>query len=240
MDMRKTALFLALLLVWTAWPACATEYHVSVTGNNADEGSASEPFRTINHAAQVARPGDVILVHAGTYREWINPLYGGESDAKRIVYKAAPGEKVEIKGSEVITGWKKDRDGVWKVTIPASLFKDYNPYRDSVYGDWFSDHGRIHHTGEVFLNGKSLYEKEKLEKVYNPVPVTESRDQDGSLYTWYCESDDEHTTIWANFRGYDPNRELLEISIRKTCFYPDRPGINYIACNGCHISQGNT
>ena len=82
--------------------------------------------------------------------------------AKRIVYQAASGEEVFIKGSEVITGWKKRRkEGVWKVTIPNTFFGSYNPYQDSIYGDWFGNKGRIHHTGEVFLNGKSLYEKEK-------------------------------------------------------------------------------
>ena len=91
--------------------------------------------------------------------------YGeGISDLKRIVYRAAPGEKVEIKGSEIVSNWKKEKDGVWKVTIPNSLFGDYNPYKDSIYGDWFNNRGRIHHTGEVFLNGKSLYEKETLDK----------------------------------------------------------------------------
>ena len=72
---------------------------------------AATPFKTINYAAQLAQPGDVITVHAGTYREWINPARGGESDAKRIVYQAAPGEEVFIKGSEVITGWKKEKGG---------------------------------------------------------------------------------------------------------------------------------
>ena len=65
------------------------------------------------------------------------------------------------------------------------------PYQDSIYGDWFSNYGRIHHTGEVFLNGKSLYEKEKLEKVITPVPYERTLDTEGSTYTWYCESDAE-------------------------------------------------
>ena len=60
------------------------------------------------------KPGDVITVHEGIYRERINPPRGGESDAKRIVYQAAPGEKVEIKGSEVVKNWVKVQDDVWK------------------------------------------------------------------------------------------------------------------------------
>ena len=51
------------------------------------------------------------------YRERVNPPRGGISDDKRIVYQAAPGEKVVIKGSEIIKSWEKVADGVWKVTL---------------------------------------------------------------------------------------------------------------------------
>ena len=235
--LKFTLLVLAFLATSTAF---AREYQVSVKGSDKNDGSESKPLLTINHAAQLAMPGDIITVHAGTYREWINPKHGGTSDSQRIVYRAAPGEKVEIKGSEVITGWKHEKEGVWKVVIPNSFFKDYNPYQDSINGDWFWNNGRIHHTGEVFLNGKSLFEKEKIEKVFNPIPDTKIKDTEGSTYTWYCESDANTTTIWANFQKYDPNKELIEISTRRTCFYPDQPGINFITISGFEISQAAT
>jgi hypothetical protein len=218
----------------------AREYHVSTKGNDFNNGSLASPFKTIFAAVQLARPGDTVTVHAGTYREWVNPVRGGESDTKRIVYRTAPGEKAEIKGSEIITGWKKEQGTVWKVVIPNSFFGDYNPYQDSVFGDWFGRMGRIHHTGEVFMNGKSFYEKENIEKVLNPVPNTKIKDPEGSTYTWYCESDQNTTTIWANFQKFNPNKELVEISARRTCFYPDRPGVNYITISGFSISQAAT
>lgn len=228
------------LLLTIVIASSAKEYHVSVNGNDINDGSASKPFRTINYAAQLAQSGDIITVHSGTYRERIDPARGGESDTKRIIYRAAPGEKVEIKGSEVITGWKKEKNGTWKVTVPNSFFGDYNPYKDSINGDWFDRRGRIHHTGEVFLNGKSLYEKEILEKVINPVADSKIQDHEGSVYTWYCESDNANTTIYANFQKFNPNKELVEISARPTVFYPSKPGINYITISGFHISQAAT
>jgi hypothetical protein len=238
MDLRCFVKSFLLLLITLS--AEAREYHVSTKGNDSANGSDLKPLRTINYAARLARPGDVITVHSGVYREWINPNYGGESDAKRIVYRAATGEKVEIKGSEIIKGWKNEKDGVWKVIIPNSFFGDYNPYRDSVFGDWFYNQGRIHHTGEVFLNEKSLYETEKIEKVFDPIAISTIKDSEGSTFTWYCENDDKNTTIWANFHQFDPNKELVEISTRRTCFYPDKPGINYITISGFNISQAAT
>ena len=228
------------LLLTIVIASFAKEYHVSVNGNDINDGSASKPFRTINFAAQLAQSGDVITVHSGAYRERIDPARGGESDTKRIIYRAARGEKVEIKGSEVISGWKKEKSGVWKVVIPNTFFGNYNPYKDSINGDWFNNHGRIHHTGEVFLNGKSLYEKEIIEKVINPVADTKIQDNEGSVYTWYCESDNANTTIYANFQKFNPNKELVEISARPTVFYPSKPGINYITIGGFHISQAAT
>jgi alpha-N-arabinofuranosidase len=49
------------------------EYHVSTEGLDTNDGSLTSPFKTISSAAQIAQPGDVITVHAGTYREGITP-----------------------------------------------------------------------------------------------------------------------------------------------------------------------
>ena len=73
-------------------------YHVSIRGNDAYDGSKSRPFKTISAAARLAQPGEVITVHEGVYRERINPPRGGESDTKRIVYQAAPGEGSKSRG----------------------------------------------------------------------------------------------------------------------------------------------
>ena len=99
--MRKALLFFALIIA-LGLGTYAAEFHVAVNGNDSNPGTPAAPLRTIQRAADLAQPGDVITVHEGVYRERINPPRGGESDAKRIVYQAAPGEKVEIKGSEVV------------------------------------------------------------------------------------------------------------------------------------------
>ncbi|HET7119051.1 MAG TPA: DUF1565 domain-containing protein, partial [Hanamia sp.] len=104
------------------------KYHVSLNGDDHNSGSLSKPFKTISAAANVAMPGDEIIVHAGIYREQITPPRGGNSNSERIVYEAAPGEKVVIKGSEIVKGWKKLENDTWEVKIPNTFFKDFNPY----------------------------------------------------------------------------------------------------------------
>jgi hypothetical protein len=236
----RTVFIYCIMTIFLAGAIEAREYHVSVDGNDAGSGSEAAPFKTIGRAAEVAYPGDVITVHAGTYRELVNPPRGGESDERRIVYRAAAGERVEIKGSERIVNWQKDEGEVWKIVLPNSFFGDYNPYKDLIHGDWFDRRGRDHHTGEVFLNGKSLYEADSLHKVRNPIANTKIIDPEGSTYVWYCRSDEQTTTIWANFHKYNPNKEEVEISLRRTCFYPSKPGINYLTIQGFHISQAAT
>ena len=113
--MKRLELLLTSLII--SITISAKEYHVAKSGNDKNPGSAEAPLLTIQAAANIAQPGDVITVHEGVYREWVKPPRGGESDTKRIVYQSAPGEKVEIKGSEIIKGWEKITGGVWKVKI---------------------------------------------------------------------------------------------------------------------------
>ncbi|MEI8291691.1 MAG: DUF1565 domain-containing protein, partial [Verrucomicrobiota bacterium] len=167
MNTNSTRIFVcALVLAATA--IHAAEFHVAINGNDNNGGTKEMPLRTIQYAADLAQPGDVITVHEGVYRERINPPRGGTSDKKRIVYQAAPDKKVEIKGSEVIKSWTKVQDDVWKVTLENTFFGGFNPYSDLIHGDWFNAKGRKLHTGAVYLNGEWLTEAAKLEELLMP------------------------------------------------------------------------
>jgi len=91
----------ALFLVTdTAWPR---NWHVASTGDDAGPGDAAHPFRTISRAAIAVGPGDLCLVHAGVYRETVVVRRSGAAD-KPIRFEAAPGEIVEINGTERLRG----------------------------------------------------------------------------------------------------------------------------------------
>lgn len=237
--MKKSMVSMCLLLL--VINLFAREYHVSIGGNDAANGSVEKPLRTINRAAQLALPGDTVTVHQGTYREWIDPLNGGESNARRILYRAAENEKVEVKGSELVTGWKREKKNkqVWKIVLPNRFFGNYNPFNDRLYGDWlWSD--KIHHTADVYLNDVSLYETFSLDKVYAPDTLRTLRNPEGCTLVWFAEVDAENTTIYANFGSVDPNKEVTEVSVRPTCFYPTREGLDYITIRGFYFSQAAT
>ncbi|MEI6655443.1 MAG: right-handed parallel beta-helix repeat-containing protein, partial [Verrucomicrobiota bacterium] len=181
--------------------------------------------------AELAQAGDVITVHAGTYRERVAPPRGGDSDAKRIVYQAAAGEKVEVKGSEIIKGWVKVQDDAWKVTLPNTFFGTFNPYADLIHGDWFEDKDRPHHTGTVYLNGEWLLEAAKRDEVLKPA---------GGQPLWFAKVDKTSTMIWAQFKGVNPNEQQVEINVRRTVFYPQKPGVNYLTVRGFTMRHAAT
>jgi alpha-L-arabinofuranosidase len=356
--LKRTKIILIGMVVLAA-SLHAVELHVAIDGNDSNPGTISAPLRTIQRGASLAQPGDIITVHAGVYRERINPPRGGNSDTRRIVYRAAPGEKVEIKGSEPVKGWVKIEGDVWQVTIPNAFFGEFNPYNDLIAGDWFKPKGRKHHTGAVYLNGEWLAEAASMENLFskerdsvsalikdgcllnvawfrvgregNEVPAIRYAAQatvknapcveggecigwieagdwvryddinfgdgttdvkirvasataggvielrldspEGELLgkslvpntggwqswssadvkikptagikrlcmlfknppsvdcqdkLWWGQVDKDNTTIMAQFKGVDPNKELVEINVRRTIFYPDKPGRNYI------------
>jgi len=225
--MNKSIVPLFLLLILSV--SCATtstEFHVAKHGNDANSGFYDAPFLTIQQASDVAMSGDVITVHAGIYREEIDPPKGGNSDDERITYQAAEGEVVEIRGSEVVTGWVEEQPGIWKLELPNAFFGSFNPFADEVTGDWFNPKGRKHHTGCVYIDGEWLFEAASAQDL----TVLHRK-------AWYAEVGDSMTIVQASFDQMDPNEHLTEVNVRQTVFYPRKPFINYITVRGFKMKQ---
>ena len=215
-------------------------YYVDINAARSGMGTEQYPFRRIQEAANVALPGDEILVAPGIYREHVNPIHAGTAE-NRITYKSIEPLGAVITGAEKLQDWKALGDGVWTARVPNSLFGDYNPYTTLVRGDWFIA-TFIAHTGDVFLNGKSMYEVTSLEEVKAPKVKLSSWDRDFSVYTWYAEQNaaTDETVFYANFHEFDPNKETVEITARENCFYPKEEGVGYITLSGFKVCMAAT
>lgn len=214
------------------------EYHVSIQGNDQAKGTAARPFRTISRAAALAMAGDTVIVHAGVYREWVNPENGGTKE-HRIVYRSAGDGEVVITGAEPVTNWISEGDNVWSTEVPNSIFTLRNPFEIELKGDWLFDGELTVHLGNVYLDYKSLYETDSLDKVRSPEVWSEAKYPQDSLLKWYSQVNPATTKIWANFGGKDPRKENVEINVRPYCFWPEKPGLNYITVSGFTLRQAS-
>lgn len=212
--------------------------YVSAKAWRDGDGSQARPFKHINDAAKIARPGDEVLVAPGIYREYVNPVNAGTEEAP-IIYRSTEPLGAVITGAEEIKSWLPYEGSVWMARIPNSLFGSYNPYTTYVYGDWYFA-GRSKHTGCVYLNGKALYEADSLEACLKGEVYECSWEPEASIYKWYAQQEGDETVLYANFQGADPNRENVEINVRRECFMPSKTGVNYITVSGFTVTQAAT
>ncbi|MFA6719422.1 MAG: hypothetical protein WCS15_10110 [Prevotella sp.] len=150
-------------------------------GITCGNGTFEEPFLTINEAAGRAVAGDEIIVAPVIYRESVNPANGGTSDYKRISYIAEKKGTAVISGAETAKNWKQYENDVWVFRVNNKIFGAKNPYTTKVNGDWYLS-AKCFHTGEIYLNGKAMYEAQSLKEVLSPTISIKSWDQDFSLY----------------------------------------------------------
>lgn len=216
------------------------KYYVDSKSLNGGDGSKEHPFGKIQEAANLAIPGDEIIVAPGIYRENVNPINSGTID-NRITYRSENKKAAIISGAEEVKNWELHEGKVWKAKIPNALFGESNPFTTLVYGDWYVA-TIIAHTGDVFLNHKSMYEVTEMDQVFNPPKNVRSWDSEFTRYTWFTAQDAEknETILYANFQEKNPNEENVEISVRKNCFYPKEEGVGYITLSGFTVRQAAT
>lgn len=77
--------------------AAINTYYVATSGNDSNPGTASQPWKTIQHAASSVNPGDTVVVQAGTYNERVTLSRSGSSSAY-INFKADPARSVNMNG----------------------------------------------------------------------------------------------------------------------------------------------
>jgi len=214
--------------------------YVDASACREGEGTKEMPFKSINSAAAIAVPGDEVLVAPGIYHENVCPVHAGTEDA-RIIYRSTEKLGAVITGAETIKTWRPYEGNVWVCRIDNGVFGSYNPYTTFVCGDWYF--GPMNkHTGAVYMNDLQFYEADSLEGCLRPQIYKPSWEPQNSIYKWYTEQDTEknETVIYANFQGKDPNKETVDINVRRECFMPQENGVNYITVSGFTICKAAT
>ena len=114
--MYLAALFALIVL---SVPLNANTYYVSPTGSDtgSNSGGINDPFMTINHAAQIAQPGDTVTIRAGIYREEVVPK------ANNVTYTSYANESVTVNGTTKVTTWTSPISGnyIYTTIMPTSV-----------------------------------------------------------------------------------------------------------------------
>jgi hypothetical protein len=106
---RKCILFplaIMLIILLGGSHACTQTgrtFYVSLKGNDANPGTATKPWRTLQHAVDAVNPGDTVKVRAGVYKEAVSFTRSGTPDAP-ITFAPTPGEQVTVQGLKMQPG----------------------------------------------------------------------------------------------------------------------------------------
>lgn len=201
-------------------------YYVKKDTGSLQLGTKEHPFWTISEAAELAMPGDTILIGDGIYREWVSPSRGGNNEDSRIIYRNMEGQFPVISGAEILSGWEQVGEHLYRTAVPRSDFGEQCPFDTLLYGDWYDSFGQVHHTGEVYADGQALYEAASLAGIAN-----QERD------CWFAVCDEEQVVFWVYMRHTDPAEHIMEISVRPFGFFPKEEQINYITVSGLRIEN---
>jgi hypothetical protein len=79
-------------------------FFVSTSGNDANAGTSSAPWRTIQHAANTVHAGDTVQVLGGVYNESVTIPGSGNATAGYITFESAPGQTAILDGTGIKVG----------------------------------------------------------------------------------------------------------------------------------------
>jgi hypothetical protein len=111
------------------------EYFVAASGgSDGNDGSSGAPFQTVQHAASVAKAGDVVTIRAGSYTELVKVQNSGAQGAPIVFQADQCGQAVftgntsfypQIEGSPTVNnGCTSNAPGQHDITLSGLSFKD--------------------------------------------------------------------------------------------------------------------
>jgi hypothetical protein len=92
MSMKFSALFVLLTCVCAAFGQRNSSFYVATGGKDTNPGTQTAPWRTVQHAADMARAGCTVYVRGGIYEELVTIRESGNASDGFITFRSYPGE----------------------------------------------------------------------------------------------------------------------------------------------------
>ena len=90
--MKFLSLVVLLVCVSGAFGQPNSSFYVSTTGDDANPGTQTAPWRTLQHAADIVRAGSTVNVRGGIYEELVSIKASGNATDGYITFQSYPGE----------------------------------------------------------------------------------------------------------------------------------------------------
>ena len=205
------------LVLASSVSASAATYDVAQRSPQASDdgdGSRERPWKTISRAAEKARPGDIVVLHDGIYREHVTAKTSGTAQAP-IQFEAAPGALVVLTGADHLTGWQKAEGGLPIYRVPwTHRFIGWSKHMTHPDDDY---HRLIGRCEQVVIDGYLL------RQVLEP----------GQLAPGTFFVDISNQVLQVRDPGSrDLNQVLVEASVRQEVFRVDG---DYVQLRGLHF-----
>jgi hypothetical protein len=82
-------------------PASGTTHYVATSGNDSNSGTLSQPWKTLQHAADSVSAGDTVYVRGGVYNKLVSIKVSGSASAGFITFSSYPGEVATVDGTSL-------------------------------------------------------------------------------------------------------------------------------------------
>lgn len=205
----------------TEYPIPSAAIYMSPLGSDANDGkSVGAPVKSINTAVTKSANGGTIVMRGGEYRDWYNTAGNFAFINKGLTIQAYPKESPWFNGSDIVSGWTSENNGVWSRSWETPSFCNgkyydyatppYTPQRNAagtidpniaetacMYRDAANDpsYPMAGNPQQVFVNDIRKQEVASLAQVNN----------DTFYYDWYARK---------MYIGSNPTGAKVELSAR--------------------------
>ncbi len=209
------AFLFAAFFVLLRTSAYAQDFYVDAAqGSDSAQGSALQPFKTIQKAADTVKGGDTVIVREGVYYENVKITASGTAE-KPIVFRAENGEK----GKTVITGADKrireNKNNVWEL-----FDKEKSIYRTKLE--------RENMLMRVLYNDMDLYMYPTYEglETYTTIAQKDANYMAGLKNGYYMDCENGYLYVRLRkdekYGSVNPNKNRMAVSPERCSVYTDK------------------